>query len=780
LASFVLILLFGSRMGRGGRYAAYLATGTIAAGCLLSLVALGDWLVYHPLAAAHEHAAAGAAQAAAAAAHEHAAAGAAQAAESVAPVSGDWYVLAQFGGLRTSIGYYIDALTLAMFVMVTFIATCIHVYSIGYMHEELHEVTDPLALRADGQPVRRRGRYHRFFQFLSLFCFSMLGLVLAGNILMVFLFWELVGICSYFLIGFYIERRSASNAANKAFIVNRVGDFGMIVGLMAIWSGLGTFSFSEIFSQVRPAAQHHALTVPDGMVRRVAWQPIAEIESHASDAATAEAQIAAHLPAWREQGYGYWLLVIAGLGIFCGCVGKSAQFPLHVWLPDAMEGPTPVSALIHAATMVAAGVYLVGRFYPVFTPEVLLVIAYTGGITLFIAATIAITATDIKRVLAYSTVSQLGYMMLALGAGGWVVGLFHLFTHACFKALLFLCSGSVIHATGTNEMPQMGGLLKKMPWTALTMLVGCLAIAGACIPLVIGLSGYYSKDGMIAQLMSFRDGNPVHGWLFYVAAAGAGITAFYMFRLWYLTFAGEPRDPHVYEHAHESPRVMYVPLVVLAVLAIVAGWGPKGYCLPDLLARARPAGTAEGISGGLLLPAVVMPAEELSHAPSIHVPVTLITFAVAVAGFILATAFYGVRSLDPEDARRQFPRIHVFLRHKWWFDELYALLFVRPVLFVSRLTAELDRRGIDGLADGLARWTTLISSVDNWIDRVFVDGLVNLIARWSYRAGISLRALQTGNLRQYVMFIAVGTVALFVLVSLYWNLAMPVVARAGG
>ncbi len=276
---------------------------------------------------------------------------------------------------------------------------------------------------------------------------------------------------------------------------------------------------------------------------------------------------------WRHQGYGYGLLVVAGLGIFCGCVGKSAQFPLHVWLPDAMEGPTPVSALIHAATMVAAGVYLVGRFYPVFTPEVLLVIACVGCITLFIAATIAITATDIKRVLAYSTVSQLGYMMLALGLGGWLAGMFHLFTHAFFKALLFLCSGSVIHACGTNEMPQMGGLRKKMPWTAGTMLVGCLAIAGAGMPtLAIGLSGFHSKDCILAQALSFKLANPIHGYFFFIAVLGAAMTAFYMFRLWYMTFAGKPRDEHVYQHAHESPWTMVVPLVMLAFFAIVVGW----------------------------------------------------------------------------------------------------------------------------------------------------------------------------------------------------------------
>src|SRR5208337_892059 len=319
--------------------------------------------------------------------------------------------------------------------------------------------------------------------------------------------WELVGICSYLLIGFYYERRSAANAANKAFITNRVGDAGFIIGLLVLWTYLGTFNFAEIFHQI-PEQLHNG-------------------------------------------SFPHWLLVVAGLGIFLGCVGKSAQFPLHVWLPDAMEGPTPVSALIHAATMVAAGVYLVGRCYPIFTPEVLLVIAIVGTITLFIAATIAVTATDIKRVLAYSTVSQLGYMMLALGLGGWLAGMFHLFTHAFFKALLFLCSGSVIHATGTNEMPAMGGLRKKMPWTAGTMLVGCLAIAGAGIPLVVGLSGYYSKDGILAQAMSFSRSNPLYGYFFWIAVGGAAITAFYMFRLWYMTFAGKPRDEHVYHHAHE-------------------------------------------------------------------------------------------------------------------------------------------------------------------------------------------------------------------------------------
>jgi NADH-quinone oxidoreductase subunit L len=626
------------------------------------------------------------------------------------------------------------------------------------------------------------------------------------------------------LIGFYIERKTASDAANKAFIVNRVGDFGMIIGLMAIFAGMETFNFGDvngktgIFSQVRPAEEVTRLTagrlsetdgegqsatvehlprVPDGMVLEAAssntnallqilnWREVDLMPKSTGERDLIRSSVralspehkaalkAAIIDEWRHQGYGYWLLVVAGLGIFCGCVGKSAQFPLHVWLPDAMEGPTPVSALIHAATMVAAGVYLVGRCYPIFTPEVLLVIAIVGTITLFIAATIAITATDIKRVLAYSTVSQLGYMMLALGLGGWLAGMFHLFTHAFFKALLFLCSGSVIHATGTNEMPQMGGLRKKMPWTAGTMLVGCLAIAGAGIPtLAIGLSGYYSKDAILAQALSFKIANPVHGYFFVFAVLGAAITSFYMFRLWYMTFAGQPRDEHVYHHAHESPWVMVGPLVVLAFFAVVAGGtlthlGNLGFV--PLLEQARPAGTEEGMSAGWTAPIANFRAEHESHAAEIHGPAELWAFGSALAGFLLATVFYGLRKLDPDDVRRQFSAIYRFLVHKWWFDELYGTLFVRPTLRVSGWIAACDKRGIDGLVDGMARAVALVSRIDAWIDRTFVDGLVNGIAHATYAAGLRLRAVQSGNLRQYVMWLAVGTVALFLIISFLWN-----------
>jgi len=754
LASFALIVFFGKRMGHGGKAAGWLATGAIVGGFVLSFAALVCWLG-SPLAAS----------------------------QSPDPICGNWYSLGQFGSLSLTIGYYIDSLTIAMFCMVTLIASCIHVYSLGYMHEELHEVTDSLARLENGEPLHRHGRFYRFFQYLSLFCFSMLGLVIAGNLAMVFAFWELVGICSYLLIGFYIERKSASNAANKAFIVNRVGDFGMIVGLMAIFAGMGTFSFADyrdgdgrdqpgIFSQVRPAARRHEPQVPNGMVCLAARTEVAKIVAESSNPAAGEQAVRAKIETWREQGYGYWLLVVAGLGIFCGCVGKSAQFPLHVWLPDAMEGPTPVSALIHAATMVAAGVYLVGRCFPIFTPEVLLVIAIVGTITLFIAATIAITATDIKRVLAYSTVSQLGYMMMALGLGGWLAGMFHLFTHAFFKALLFLCSGSVIHATGTNEMPAMGGLRKKMPWTAGTMLVGCLAIAGAGIPLVVGLSGYYSKDGILAQAMSFKQSNPFYGYFFWIATAGAAITSFYMFRLWYMTFAGKPRDEHIYHHAHESPWVMVGPLVILAFFAVVAGWGASPGLLPRFLEASRPPGTEHGASAGWASPVVTHPAEHESHSADIHVPTTLWAFGSALAGFVLATTFYGLKKLNPEDVRRQFAPVYRFLVHKWWFDELYAVLFVRPSLRVSNWIAACDKQGIDRMVDGLAWLAGIVARLDGWIDRFLIDGFVDGLARVTYVVGLWFRNMQSGNLRQYVMWIAVGTVALFLLISFYWNWAL--------
>ncbi|MFC1757239.1 NADH-quinone oxidoreductase subunit L [Planctomycetota bacterium] len=918
LLSFVLILLFGPYMGNKGKQAGYCATLFILLSCVLSMVALATWIGANPPQDAHhhhsshegdvhgdvhgdahpdphaegndQHGGGGHAVgsfgqhatkfvAADDVAHDaghgdeshdaenhdnghddgHDDGHDAHAASDVPPhYYGEIYTLGRFGKGRMSISYYIDALTVCMFAMVTLIATCIHFYAIGYMHDELEgdEFVDHEVTMADGSHLHRPGRFHRFFQALSLFCFSMLGLVLSGNIAMTFVFWELVGICSYFLIGFYVERKSASTAANKAFIVNRVGDFGMIIGLMALWASLGTFSFGGpdgLFEQVRSEENGHALVVPDGMVLASAKDEVAEVVTSLGPGATEEQinhALAERMPEWRDPeasgktgGHGRWLLIVAGVGIFCGCIGKSAQFPLHVWLPDAMEGPTPVSALVHSATMVAAGVFLVGRFYPMFAPEVLFVIALTGTITLFMAATIAITATDIKRVLAYSTVSQLGYMMLALGLGGWLAGMMHLFTHAFFKSLLFMCSGSVIHAVHTNEMTEMGGLRKKMPWTAYTMLIGCMAIAGTGLPIALtfnevsyylGFSGYYSKDSIIEQAWSFSVTSPGWGTFFLVAAAGgASITAFYMFRMWYMTFAGTPRDEHRFDHAHESPPIMYRPLILLSVFAvgvawrpvegmigaIVAAlvfvalyamghgnmgeddahheksakhplfialtisvivflvalcWGPIGaqnVTLSNLLSQARPAGTLPSESA-VFLGGMEWPSEPLSHEPAIKKPAGWLAFLTALAGFSLATVFYGLRKLDAEEARTTFAPIHRFLINKWWFDELYHNLFIRPAHLIAGLISGFDRRCIDWFLDNLAKLTRAIAVFwEGFADRQIVDGFVNGLAARTYRTGSQLRRVQTGRLRQYIMFIAVGTVAAFVLASFLWNYA---------
>ncbi|MFO0912224.1 MAG: NADH-quinone oxidoreductase subunit L [Pirellulales bacterium] len=861
LCSFWVILLAGPQLGKHGIGAGYLATFAIFSSFVLSTGALGIWLTHHwPVAVHHSTADAAHADAAHAddghahsgsgeeAAHalaghsdaEHGGAEHGNAEHGAAKVaySGSWYKLGQFGSLKLEISYYIDALTVAMFCMVTLIATCIHFYAQGYMHDELHEITDHEVTLSDGHHLHRPGRYHRFFQALSLFCFSMLGLVVAGNVAMTFVFWELVGICSYFLIGFYVERKSASTAANKAFIVNRVGDFGMILGLMALWSGLGTFDYREMFAQVRPEGQS-GFVVPVGMIADAMPREVeAVVKANAGQPREViDAAIATKMVQLRETDggnkFGYGLLILAGIGIFCGCVGKSAQFPLHVWLPDAMEGPTPVSALVHSATMVAAGVFLVARFYPMFVPEVLLVIAVIGTITLFLAATIAITATDIKRVLAYSTVSQLGYMMLALGVGGWLAGVLHLFTHAFFKSLLFMCSGSVIHAVHTNDMRQMGGLRRKMPFTAYTMLVGCLAIAGAGIPFLIGFSGYYSKDAILEQALLFQNTNGGLGVFFFVtAAAGASITAFYMFRLWFMTFAGQPRDKHRYDHAHESPPLMYLPLVVLSVLAVGVAWGPfqallgaglvalviivyrfvhpaddeeskavsqlllvmfgafaivgvlewgvqrntemsslwsgEGLTLANVLESARPERTGGQQTGAYTR--MVWQDEHLSHEPEYKVPATLVASATALAGFLFAVAFYGLRKLDPEDVRRQFAPIYSLLVNKWWFDELYDWIFVRPTHWVSKLISQFDLRWIDGLIHLVARATRWIAEAwDRVVDRTVVDGSVNQLAKWTMNAGLSLRKVQTGQLRQYVMFIVLGTVVLYLLLSVFWS-----------
>ena len=355
--------------------------------------------------------------------------------------------------------------------------------------------------------------------------------------------------------------------------------------------------------------------------------------------------------------------------------------------------------------------------------------------------------------------------MLALGVGGWIAGLFHLFTHAFFKSLLFMCSGSVIHATHTNDMRRMGGLLKKMPYTGYTMLVGCLAIIGTGIPFVGGFSGYYSKDSIIAQTFSFGQHNPGHWLLFIAAAGGASITAFYMFRLWYMTFIGHARDHHVYDHAHESPKVMWVPLVILAVFAFGVGWPMWG--LTNLLEQARPAGTVETVTGAVVWPSVIHPAEHMSHEGTVHVTASLVAFGTALLGFLLATAIYALNWANPEKIRRAVGPVYTFLWHKWYFDEIYNVLFVQPLLFVSRRIADFDRQVIDRIVDGCALAVRGVSTIDDFIDRWFVDGIVNWMAGIVYSTGLGMRRVQTGRLRNYVVFIVVATVALFVLIGIF-------------
>ncbi|MGE5193425.1 MAG: NADH-quinone oxidoreductase subunit L, partial [Deltaproteobacteria bacterium] len=673
--------------------------------------------------------------------------------------SGTLYKFAEFGSLRFALDYYIDSLTLVMFTMVTLVASLIHLFAIGYMSDELTEDHEDHQVHTSHGHLHRPGRFYRFFAYFSLFSFSMLGLVLAGNIFMVFIFWELVGICSYFLIGFYTERKTASDAANKAFIVNRVGDFGFLIGLMILWTYFGTFQFdTRVENGETRVGLFDMLRDAEGGIRPSVSGTTIFLND---EAAAGEEGTAAR----EKSSIPYFLMVAAGLGIFAGCVGKSAQFPLQTWLPDAMEGPTPVSALVHSATMVAAGVYLAGRFYPMFLPEVLLTIAYVGCITLFLAATIAVVATDIKKVLAYSTISQLGYMMLGLGVGGWAAGLFHLITHAFFKSLMFLASGSVIYGCHhVQEMPQMGGLRRKMPITAGTMLVGVIAIAGLAVPGVIAFSGYYSKDAIVATAMTFADLNRTHFLLFYVPLLGAGITAFYMFRLWFYTFAGEPRDHHVYEHAHESPWVMTVPLLVLSLFAAFCATPGEDGFLYRMLSASEPVGVAEGISAAQGA-AISLPGHEAIHAK--HAAAGAYALIVAVLGAFTAWVFYGARLLDPGEVRRQFASLHTFLVEKWWFDEMYDVLFVRPVHIVARWCATIDKYVFDGLLHFLARSAVVVSQWDRVFDEQIIDGFVNRLADVTFATGRVFGFLQTGRLRQYVMFIVVGVIGIWVLIQVF-------------
>ena len=560
------------------------------------------------------------------------------------------------GSYLLSIGARVDPLAALMLIVVSVVGLLVEIYSVGYMR---------------GDP-----RFSRYFAYISLFVFSMYGLVLANNFFLLFIFWELVGICSYLLIGFWFEKKSASDAGKKAFITTRIGDFGFLVGVLMLASAAGTFQFNEIFH----AAQSGQFTSR--------------------------------------------FITIATIFLFGGAVGKSAQFPLHVWLPDAMEGPTPISALIHAATMVAAGVYMVARCFPLFSAsaEASLVVATIGGITAIMAATIACTQFDIKRVLAYSTLSQLGYMMLALGCGGYVAGMFHLMTHAFFKALLFLGAGSVIHAMHEQDIRQMGGLSKYMKVTSLTFLVACLAIAG-----VPPFSGFWSKDEILVAVR--QSGNTA---LYVLAVAGAMLTAFYMFRLYFIVFAGAEK-----KKAHESPAVLSVPLIVLGVLSVCAGW----VGLPWM---------KKGIVSFLTGPQ----AHGAHHGPNYGVMGT--SLLVAGAGILLAYATYMKNWVSREAFSRRLPLLYKLFYNKYYIDEIYLTLIVRPIVKLARSLYAFDLAVIDGAVNGTATVTIILSKMKSWFDLYVIDGLVNGVAWLTQLFGRVARRAQTGYVQQYALMILIG------------------------
>ncbi len=670
------------------------------------------------------------------------------------PYTVEWISL---GSVTFSMGFYLDSVTVIMLIVVTLVSSLVHIFSIGYMH---------------GDP-----RYPRFFAFLSLFSFSMLFLVVSDNLLGIYIGWELVGLCSYLLIGFWFEKDSAANACKKAFLTTRVGDVGMFIGMMMLFKKFETLSLhgtNGIFTLIADPAKF------TGDTSDIVW------------------------------------LSGAGVLIFCGAVGKSAQVPLHTWLPDAMEGPTPVSALIHAATMVAAGVYLTARMFPILTPSSSLVIAYVGGITAIVAATIAIVRFDIKRVLAYSTVSQLGFMMLALGAGSYVAGLFHLTTHAFFKALLFLGSGSVIHAFHAmhahhdeehaegnqhehddhglvhehgseippdQDMRNMGGLRRKMPWTFGTMLIATLSISG--VPFIF--SGFWSKDKILAGVLGrAMEWNSVHHYiLFAVALVAAGITAFYMFRLIFMTFFGEPRNQEMHNMAHESPWVMTVPLVILAILSfpvVNTIWFNKDYIKPPdqhhvqapQHADISPNNKTGKVDFGFSIFGIseAHAAEDESenaddahhgHGPA-HTIAMVLSIIVAGLGILLSWLFYHKRRFSAESVATTFRPVYTLFWNKYYFDEFYNGVLVALTVWKSRLFAKFDLSIIDGIVNGVATVTRAVfAAFIGFFDNRVIDGIVNRVAKVIWSVGGRIRRIQTGAIQTY-LFVVLGGIVLIILI----------------
>lgn len=625
----------------------------------------------------------------------------------------EWFSL---GNKSYTIGIGLDNLAVMMLVVVTLISFLVHLFSIEYMKGDK--------------------RYPRFFAYLGIFTFSMLGIVIANNLLVMYIFWELVGLSSYLLIGFWYEKNSAANASKKAFVTNRVGDFGFLIGIMIAFFTYDTFMFDEIFQQISQGV----LPFNSGMI-----------------------------------------LTLMGIGIFAGAIGKSAQFPLHVWLPDAMEGPTPVSALIHAATMVAAGVYLTARSFPLFTADAFLFIAYIGAFTAFMAATIALTQNDFKKVLAYSTVSQLGFMVMSLGVGAYTYGFFHLVTHAWFKACLFLASGSVIHAmhhamhhlhdhhSDPQDIRNMGGLRKTMPWTYYTFLFATIAIAG--VPFT---SGFLSKDGILAGTLAFAHFSghwliPVFGF------SAAFMTAFYMFRLTIVSFHGEHKT-EIAKNTHENNMLIKFPLILLAVLSIWifysfnpidggSGWFAKSFKAVKSVVPAElqyewlvadnhdtalntvntDTPTDTHSSGHAYLNKFE---EEIHHQ---HYTAMFISLLVAGLGIALAFFIYQFKKVNPDKIAEKIKPLYNFSLNKWYIDELYDATVIGGTIAFTKLMFWIDSRIIDGMVN-LSGWISKsFSFIVGLFDNIIVDGFVNFIAWLTDLFGAAFRKLQTGKVQTYIL-----------------------------
>ncbi|MBI4342491.1 MAG: NADH-quinone oxidoreductase subunit L [Candidatus Omnitrophica bacterium] len=558
-----------------------------------------------------------------------------------------------------SIGLSVDGLSWLMLFVVTSIGTMIALYSMGYMH---------------GDP-----RLSRFFAYLSLFCASMLLLVLADHFLLLYVGWELVGLCSYLLISFWFEKPEAAAAGRKAFITTRIGDTGLLLGILLLFWTAHELHFSQLDA----------------------------VRAHLSPG----------------------LLTLISVLIFLGAAGKSAQIPLHVWLPDAMEGPTPVSALIHAATMVAAGVYLVARTLPLFTPESLQIVLTIGLLTHLFAGTVALTQTDIKRILAYSTLSQLGLMMVALGLGAAPLAMFHLGTHAFFKALLFLGAGSVIHAAHAQELGQLGGLRKTMPWTAALFFIAAVSMSG-----LFPLSGFWSKD---AILLAARHDHP---WLLWVLLGGAAMTTAYIFRVYLRCFEGTAKDHHgATPHAHESPMIMVLPMAMLGLGAIGAGLAGSPWLHHPLFRLLGETHVHEGVD----------------------VPILAWSTVAAALGLGLAWVV-GVqqRYLLPPALRPLGSQLYRLAANKYYVDELYDRFLIRPFLDLARGLAGFDQRVIDGAVNGAGRVGWGLGELKAWFDQAVVDQLVNGLARTVRGAGATLRWIQTGIVQQYLFVVVMAVVVL--------------------